>query len=70
MQRKISFIPQPQRHSVTKVMQLVSHKQILVLLAPPSKPFVSFFLGEIRALTEVSGSAMTNATDLAGDVAT
>lgn len=69
MQRKISFITQPQRHSVTKVMRLVSQKQILVLLAPPSKPFVSFFLGEIWALTEVSGSAMTNAIDLAGDVA-
>lgn len=68
MQRRTSFIPQPQRHSVTKVMQLVSHKQVLVLLTPLSKPFISFFLGEILVLTEVSGSAMTNAVDLARDV--
>lgn len=50
-------------------MQLVSHKQILVLLAPPSKPFVSFTLGEIWGPTEVSGSSMTNAVDFGGDVA-
>lgn len=31
MQTTIRFIPQPQRHSVTNVMQLVSHKQIIVL---------------------------------------
>lgn len=68
MQRKISLIPQPQRHRLTKVMQLLRHKQILVLLAPPPKPHVSSFLGEIWALTEVSGSTMTDAIDLAGDV--
>lgn len=50
------------------MMQLLRHKQILVLLAPPPKPHVSSFLGEICALTEVGGSTMTDAIDLAGDV--
>ena len=69
MQMKISFILQPQRCRVTKVMQLGSHKQIFVLLPLPSKQFVSFALGEIWSLTEVSSSAMTNAIDLAWDAA-
>jgi len=50
-------------------MQLGSHKQIFVLLPLPSKQFVSFALGEIWSLTEVSSSAMTNAIDLAWDAA-